>query len=283
MTYGSYPFSDYQLCFVDDVYPDILHGSGLSICSNGLLFSEDVIDPIDTVTRQLVHAIASQWVGIHIIPREPEDTWVIVGIAYYMTDMFIRKLCGNNHYRYYQKQACDRTVEMDVRRPTLLDIGRYLALDPGELEFMALKAPLVLFILDQRLKKSGNSGMSRIISRLLLTAKTEELLDGAISHSHFVRTCERLGHAKLDKFFEQWVEGAGCPRFLVTQKFNKKKLVVEMLIMQEQTEKEEDRPEKDLESKSFMRELREDAEGVYAGAPQPLFTVCVELPDQAFC
>ena len=272
MTYGSYPFSDYKICFVDDVYPEILHTGGLSICSNQLLFPEDVIEPLDKVTRQVVHALATQWIGINIVPMKPADTWVSVGIAYYITDTFIRKLSGNNQYRYNQKLASDRVVELDVDRPTLLDLGAAITLDPSNLEFMALKAPLVLFILDQRLKKSGNSGMPRIISKMFLNAKTGDLPDGAVTHEYFVRTCERLGHISLEKFFAQWVECAGCPKFRVAQRFNKKKLVVEMTIRQHQGE---NLPDRDLESDAFVRELKEDdpARSIYAGAVPPVFTV----------
>ena len=96
MTYGSYPFSDYSLCFVDDLHPDILDTGSLSICSSRLLFPEDVIEPLDRVTRQLVHALAVQWMGIDIVPKAPSDFWVVVGIAYFITDVFMKKLCGNN-------------------------------------------------------------------------------------------------------------------------------------------------------------------------------------------
>ena len=269
-TYGSYPFSDYKLCFVDDAYPEIAHVGCLSICSNHLLFPEDVIETMIEVTRKLVHALATQWIGINIVPNQPVDTWVIVGIAYYMTDMFMRKLSGNNEYRYNQKMWSDRVVEQDVDRPALYELGTSLTLHPSELDFMALKAPLVLFILDQRLKKSGMSGMSRIISRIFLNAKVGDLPDGAITYEYFVKTCEKLGHANLETFFGQWVQSAGCPKFRVTQKFNKKKLVVEMTIDQVQGENVQDR---DLTSTTFMREIKEEDRAVYAGSVPGFFTV----------
>ena len=208
--------------------------------------------------------------GINIVPKEAVDTWVVVGIAYFITDVFMKKLSGNNDYRYRQKKASDRTCELDAARPSLYDTGPLLNLDPSELEFMALKAPLVLFILDRRLAKaSGSSGLSRIVSRVFLNAKVGDLANGAIDTVYFIKTCEKLGHAKLEIFFTQWVYGAGCPRFRINQRFNKKKLVVEMLIQQSQAEL----PERDLEMQSFMRDVKEDIHTVYAGPVQPIFTV----------
>ena len=278
ITYGSYPFSNYKLCFVDDLYPDILHTGSLSICSNRLLFPESIVEPLNRVSRQLVHALASQWIGIDIIPKDPSDTWVIVGIAYFITDVFIKKLSGNNEYRYNQKMAADRVVKLDVNRPSLFDTGALIKVDRSELEFMELKAPLVLFILDRRLSKAGgSSGLSRIVSRVFLNAKVGDLPNGAIDTPSFVKTCEKLGHLKLDVFIAQWVEGAGCPNFSVTQRFNKKKLVVEMMITQVQDDNNKNR---DLESRVFMRDVKEERKAVYAGPVQHAFTVKGYLKNQ---
>ncbi|KAI9769282.1 MAG: hypothetical protein M1835_006729 [Candelina submexicana] len=270
LTYGSYPFSSYKMCFVHDLVQDISDTASLSICSDRLLFPEDIIDTLDTVTRQLVHSLAAQWVGINIIPKEPTDTWVVIGIAYFITDMFMKKLCGNNEYRFRQKKQAELVCELDVARPSLFAMGSLLPLDPSELDFMALKAPLVLFILDRRLAKaSGSSGLSRIISRLFLNAKVGDLPNSALTTAFFIKTCEKLGHTKLDVFFQQWVQGAGAPRFLVTQRFNKKKLVVEMLIKQVQGDQSLNR---DLEVDTFMRDVKEEVHSVYAGPIQPVFT-----------
>jgi transcription initiation factor TFIID subunit 2 len=271
MTYGSYPFSIYKLCFVDDLVMDCVDTATLSILSNRILFPQDIIDPIDRVTRRLVYAVACQWLGVNIIPKEPADTWAIVGMGYFITDKFIRTLAGNNEYRYQQKKASDRVCEIDVARPSIYDTGKLLWLDPSQAEFLALKAPLVLFILDRRLvKASGSSGLSRIISRVFLNAKTGDLENGALTTAYFQRICEKTGHAKLDTFFSQWVYGAGCPLFRVSQRFNKKRLVVEMMIHQVQADRPLVEP---LNTDTFMRDVKEDLQGVFAGPVQPAFMV----------
>lgn len=245
--------------------------ASLSLCSTRLLFPEDIIEPLDRVTRQLVYTLACQWLGVNIIPKEPADTWAIVGMAYFITDMFMRKLSGNNEYRYQQKENADRVCRLDVKRPSIYDTGRIIWLDPSQAEFLALKAPLVLFVLDRRLQKaSGSSGLSRIISRVFLNAKVGDLLNGALNTASFQKVCEKLGHAKLDIFFAQWVHGAGCPRFRVTQRFNKKRLVVEMLIQQYQGDAQ---VKEDLDPESFIRDVKEDLQEIFAGSVQPAFTV----------
>ncbi|MCJ1439071.1 hypothetical protein MMC27_008462 [Xylographa pallens] len=270
LTYGSYPFSSYKLCFLEDSMQDCVETASLSLCSTRLLFPEDIIEPLDRVTRQLVYTLACQWSGVNIIPKEPADTWAVVGMAYFITDMFMRKLSGNNEYRYQQKRASDLVCGLDVARPSIYDTGKILWLEPSQAEFLALKSPLVLFILDRRLQKaSGSSGFSRIISRVFLNAKVGDMVNGALNTANFQKTCERLGHAKLDVFFAQWVYGAGCPRFRVTQRFNKKRLVVEMLIQQVQGDAQS---EVDIDPNTFMRDVKEDLQGIFAGAVQPAFT-----------
>ncbi|PGH16361.1 hypothetical protein AJ80_05211 [Polytolypa hystricis UAMH7299] len=270
LTYGSYPFSSFKMCFVDDLATNTTATAALSICSNRLLFPEDIIDPIYESTRCLVHSLVCQWIGVNIIPRDPTDTWVVVGLAYYITDTFMKKLCGNNEYRYRLKQMSDKVCDLDILRPSIWDMGPLLKLDPSELEFIELKAPLVLYILERRLSKaSGKATVSRIISRIFLNARMGDLPNGALTTSFFQRICEKLGHAKLDSFFQQWVYGAGCPRFLATQRFNKKKLVVEMMIRQVQSEQPTNR---DLDKSTFMRDVKEEIKNVYAGAVQHVFT-----------
>ena len=228
---------------------------------------------MDAVTRNLIHALATQWIGVNVTPYQSTDTWLIIGIAWYITDIFMKRLSGNNEYRYRQKIAADRVCDLDMARPSIYDMGAIIDLDPSEHEFLTLKAPVVLFILDRILAKAnGSFGLSRIISKIFLNAKVGDLENGALTTASFQRICEKLGHKKLDIFFQQWVFGAGCPRFRVSQRFNKKKLVVEILIQQAQA----DLPsEKDLEKETFMRDVREDLHDVYAGTLQPAFTVFI--------
>lgn len=267
---GSYPFSSYKMCFVDDSPETTIPTACLSICSSHLLFPEEVIDPIYDTTRALVYSLSCQWSGINIIPKEPADTWVTIGIAWYITDIFMKVLCGNNEYRFRLKQMSDRVCDMDYERPSIYEMGNILKLDRSEYDFIALKAPLVLFILDRRLTKaSGKATMARIVSRLFIASRAGDMPNSIITSAYFQKTCEKLGHAKLDAFFSQWVYGAGCPRFQATQRFNKKKLVVEMMIKQVQSDQPTAR---DLGKDTFMRDVKEEIRGVYAGTVQPVFT-----------
>lgn len=264
LTFGSYPFQDYKMCFVDDQITDTEPLASLSLCTTRLLIPEEIIDPEIENIRKLVQALASMWIGVNIIASSRCDMWAVVGISCFMAEVFMKHLCGNNEYRFRQKTLSDKLVELDMSRPSLYSLGETLHLGSFEMDFMKLKAPLVMFILDRRLvKASGSTGLPRIISRFFFQASTsEQLSDRTISTDSFKRLCEKVGHYKVDSFFNQYVLGAGCPRFQVTQKFNKKRLAVEMTISQKQDTLPTQRK---LEKDGFLREMTEETNGIYAG------------------
>ncbi|KAI0200866.1 hypothetical protein F4808DRAFT_142336 [Astrocystis sublimbata] len=270
--FGRYPFENYKICFVDDMVEDTIPLCAFSLCSNRLLYPEDIIDTDIDTTRTLVYSLASQWFGVNIVPNTKADIWLVVGIAWFMTDYFMKQLCGNNTFRFRMKTMADRLVEVDVKRPSLHDIGEHLYLGSFEVDFMNLKAPLVLFILDRRLSKSsGSAGISRIISRMVSKANTStQANDDVLPSDQFRKACEKIASTRLESFWNQWVIGSGCPRFDVFQRFNKKKLCVEMTVRQ--TQDIAAAKVKPIDKNDFWRDVREETHAVYAGELQQSFT-----------
>ncbi|GAW21250.1 hypothetical protein ANO14919_107680 [Xylariales sp. No.14919] len=270
--FGRYPFENYKVCFVDDMVEDATPLCAFSLCSSRLLYPPDIVDTEIEATRTLVYALASQWFGVNIVPNTKADIWLVVGIAWFMTEYFMKALCGNNTFRFRMKTMADRLVEIDVKRPSLQDMGEHLYLGSFEVDFMNLKAPLVLFILDRRLSKSsGSAGISRIISRMVSKANTStQANDDVLPSDSFRKACEKVGSTRLESFWNQWVIGSGCPRFDVFQRFNKKKLCVEMTVRQTQDiAAAKVRP---IDKNDFWRDVREETHAVYAGELQQAFT-----------
>ena len=270
LTFSGYPFDCYKLCFVEDMVDDTVPLYSLSFISTRLLHPDTIIDTEVQVTRKLVHSLAVQWSGICIIPNTRRDRWVTIGIALYMTDLFMKKLCGNNEHRFNTKVSTDKLVEMDVNRPSLYELGQYLHVGEFEREFMELKAPLVLFILDKRIAKatSGSHNLTQILSRLFTKAKIEG--DNIITTKSFRKLCEKQSKYILDTFWAQWVFGAGCPRIKVSHRFNKKRLCVDMVISQ--TQSPDDASAHDLQTSDFLRAIKEKQYKVPSGEVQSLFT-----------
>lgn len=233
--FGSYPFNSHKLVFVDQLPTQRFDSASLSIVSLDALHGEDVIEQAMETRQTLSHALACQWVGINIIPKTWSDIWLVNGLALYITGLFMRKLFGNNDYRFKLKKDMQRVLEWDVG--SMPPICQPQVLDPPDaatLPFINLKAPLVLHILDRRLGKSGTSlGLSRVLPKLFLSAISGELQNNALSTHAFLRMCRKVSGVDPRSFAEQWIYGSGCPSFGFSASFNRKKMAVEITMRQE--------------------------------------------------
>ncbi|KAK8104255.1 Transcription initiation factor TFIID subunit 2 [Apiospora kogelbergensis] len=272
MNFGRYPFDNYKICFVDDMVANSVPLCGFSIASTRLLYPREIIDTEIEYTRLLVHSLACQWFGINIIPNTSADVWLVVGIAWFMTDYFMKFICGNNHYRFSMKSRADQLIEMDMNRPSLHTLGEHLHLGDFEVDFMDLKAPLVLFILDRRLSKSSSSApIVRLINKMVSKANTSgDQGDEILASEPFRKACEKQGQTRLESFWNQWIFGSGCPRFDVYQKFNKKRLCVEMTIRQVQDIAAH--KARALDKNAFWGDVLEETHSVWAGELQHCFS-----------
>ncbi|KAG5933801.1 hypothetical protein E4U53_000862 [Claviceps sorghi] len=271
-TFAKYPFGNFKICFLDDMVEDTVPLHSLAFISNRLLYPEDIIDTEIETTRKIVFTLTYQWIGINMIPNTRNDLWLVLGIAHYMTDLFMKKLCGNNEHRFRMKTLSDRLVKADVDRPSLFDLGPNLHLGEFEMEFMELKVPVVFFILDKRMMKaSGGHGLTRILQKFLTKAQIESSDRSTILDTNkFRAVCEKGSRYKLETFWKEWVFNSGCPRFDVKAKFNKKRLCVELTLnqIQHQVAKKTTGLEKD----DFLRVVKERRAEVKVGEMQPLFT-----------
>lgn len=230
---GSYPFGSFKVIFVEEPIIDIHNGSGLTLCSADLLHPAKVIDQALETRPLLSHSIAFQWIGINIIQRSWSDTWLINGLSLYITGLFLKKLMGNNEYRFKLKKDMDKLCGWDIGMPPLHQIGSPEAPNSQMLAFINLKAPLVLHILDRRMRKiSASLGLGRVIPRIFLQAMTGELNNNALGTRSFIRTCSKVSGIDLSTFQTQWIDGSGCPRFSCSASFNKKKLYIELTVKQ---------------------------------------------------
>lgn len=269
--FARYPFSQYSIVFVDDQVRDTEHTASLSFCSTRLLINEDIIDPEVESLRTIIHAAATQWFGVAMVPNQPTDRWIPIGLSHYMAGLYMKLTCGLNDYMFRQKTLSDRLVQEDIERPSIYSLGEILHLGEYESDFMALKAPLVCYILDKRCHKaSGTFGLTRVLTKLIINANTGPPEDSVLSTKEFRRSVEKITkYRQTEPFWDQWVYGAGCPKFTISQRFNKKKLCVDMTIYQRQDTEPTQRL---LKKNSFPREVKEEVNKVYAGEIQPLFT-----------
>ncbi|POY76846.1 hypothetical protein BMF94_0098 [Rhodotorula taiwanensis] len=240
VTFASYPFSDYTIAFVDSLASSspTFHAAGLTLMSSDVLHPPSVIDQAYETRHMLAHALAVQWSGVHLIPRTPSDSWLVIGIALHMTGLFVKHLWGNNEYRFRLKKDMNRCVEQDIQFEPICVPARLTIPEPAQMQFIALKAPLVLNILDKHLRKAGTSlGLDKVLPKVFLDAISGDGggIASQLSTTAFMRTCRKAcggSSEALKIFFDQWVYGSGCPTFEVSANFNRKRMAVELNVTQ---------------------------------------------------
>ncbi|GLB35736.1 putative peptidase family M1 domain [Lyophyllum shimeji] len=233
--FGSYPFGSYKVVFVEELPTQRFDSSTLSIVTTDLLHGDDAIEQALETRHALAHALACQWAGINILPKHWPDTWLVNGLSLYITGLFMRKLLGNNEYRFRLKKDMQRVLEWDIGgMPPICQPQVLEPPDSATLPFINLKAPLVLHILDRRLGKSGTSlGLSRVLPKLFLSAISGEMQNNALSTHAFLRMCRKVSGVDPRSFAEQWIYGSGCPSFGFSASFNRKKMAVEITMRQD--------------------------------------------------
>lgn len=239
--FGSYPFTSYCLVFLPTVIDNTMDFASMTICNTRLLYPPSIIDTMYDTTNILAWSIALQWSGVNITPSNYSNIWCCLGMAGYMVFQFWKRLMGTNDFKYRLKLASEKIVEQDWEKPpigsTFNSSSRPISTTSKDYDFIKLKAPMVLYILDRRMTKTERSfGMSRVLPKIFLQAMSGDLPNNSLTASHFIHVCEKVNKNKLDKFFQQWVYGSGVPIFRVTQKFNRKRMVVEIGIRQVQNQ-----------------------------------------------
>ncbi|GMM56664.1 Taf2 protein [Maudiozyma humilis] len=272
--FGSYPFASYSLVFLPTTIPDTMDFASLTICNTRLLYPTNEIDPMFSTTDKLAWSLATQWSGVNITPFEIDDIWCCIGMAGFMVFQAIKRLFGVNELRYRLKLLNEAIVDQDWEMQPLgsffSDFSRPISNTCGDLDFIKLKAPMVLFILDKRMTKTERSfGMSRVLPKIFLQAMSGELANNALTAGHFQHVCERVNKSKLESFFQQWIFSSGVPIFRVTQRFNRKRMVIEMGIRQCQGE--ELGEDNVIGPKGFARSALNHIENPYRNV-EPYFT-----------
>ncbi|KAF9948419.1 hypothetical protein BGZ72_009665 [Mortierella alpina] len=233
---GSYPFQTFKLVFVEDSWAPTFTSASMAVCNTSLLHPEDVIDQVFETRKVLTQALAQQWFGCHIVPKSWPDIWVIVGLANFVSSLFLKKLFGTNEYRFRMKKDIERCCATDKDRPPLYNPNIAYPIDQDDLEFIGLKAPLVLHMLDKRMSKGGSSlGLSRVIPKILVSVMSGELNHNAIGTHWFLKTCRKVSGLETKGFSDQWIYNSGCPIFYFSYHFNRKKMVVEINMRQSST------------------------------------------------
>ncbi|XP_055962233.1 transcription initiation factor TFIID subunit 2 isoform X2 [Mercurialis annua] len=239
---AKFPFGSYTQIFLapEVAVSSSSLGASLSIFSAHVLYDERVIDQVIDTSIKLAFALAKQWFGVYVVPEEPNDEWLLDGLAGFLTDLFVKKFLGNNEARYRRYKANCSVCKADESGATTLSsstsckdlygthcIGIY-----GKIR--SWKSVAILQMLE---KQMGPESFRKILQKVVLRAR-DTLPVRSLSTKEFRHFATKIGNLErpfLKEFFPRWVGACGCPLLRMGFSYNKRKNIVELAVLRECT------------------------------------------------
>lgn len=138
----------------------------------------------------------------------------------------------------------ERLCIVDVKQPPLCPVDLPKAredllvghdLNPFEdsssirAELINIKSALVFYMMEQRF---GKGLLQKVASKIMMTHMSGELGSG-LGTAMFLKLARKLsGKLEIKEFADQWIYRSGSPIFSVRYTFNRKKMVIEVIIKQ---------------------------------------------------
>ncbi|XP_044947352.1 transcription initiation factor TFIID subunit 2 isoform X3 [Hordeum vulgare subsp. vulgare] len=231
---ASFPFGLYKQIFLPSemVVSPTSFGASTCIFSADILNDEKVIDQIIGTRIKLAYALARQWFGIYTSAEEPNDEWLLDGLAGFLTDLFIKRYLGNNEARYRRFKANCTVCQFDVSGATALgspdastDLYGTQALGSHG-KIRSLKAVAVLQTLE---KQMGPDSFRKILQMIVASTRASRTL----STKEFRHLANKVGNLErpfLKEFFPRWIESCGCPIMRLGISYSKRRNLVELAV-----------------------------------------------------
>ncbi|KAF5806616.1 putative peptidase M1, membrane alanine aminopeptidase, aminopeptidase N-like protein [Helianthus annuus] len=231
-----FPFGSYTQVFIDPemAISSLSLGASMNIFSSQILFDEKIIDQTIDTRIKLAYGLARQWFGVYITAEAPNDEWLLDGLAWFLTDSFIKQFLGNNEARYRRYKANCAVCKADDSAATALSssdaskalygtqcIGFY-----GKIR--SWKSVAVLQMLE---KQMGPESFCKVLKNLVAPPKDTTHPLRTLSTKEFRHLANEVGNLErpfLREFFPRWVGSSGCPVLKMGFSYNKRKNLVEL-------------------------------------------------------
>jgi aminopeptidase N len=221
-----YPWDKYDQTMVDQfVESGMENVSATTLTTRGLLDPTLAKESLEGSDPLISHEMGHQWFGDLVTCKDWTNLWLNEGFATFLAQLWEEHQYGedNADYSRWRTQA-------DWRRQ-----GRLYAVPIVNHEFKDSmdfagntyeKAGLVLEMLRERL---GDAAFFRGLQRYLEANRLQNVVTADLAKALADST-----HADLDRFFEQWIYGAGAPQFAVTSSYDAQAKKLNLIVKQTQ-------------------------------------------------
>lgn len=221
-----YPWEKYAQVMVDDFVAGGMENSSATTNTSSSLRDARLLPEFPGDEDPLIsHELAHQWFGDLVTCNDWGDIWLNEGFA-----TFFEMVWSESHY---PKEQADYERWMRVRE-WISDAGLYGKPivrhdfdDSSEFDDNAYgKGGLVLYMLRQQI---GEEAFYRGLRHYLETYRGKNVVT-----SDLIKSIDDANHIDVQQFFDQWVYGAGAPKFDVSYAYNGSKHQVALTVKQVQ-------------------------------------------------
>src|ERR1700686_1197259 len=221
-----YPWEKYSQTMVDDFVAGGMENSSATTNTSNSLKNAKLIPEFPGDEDPLIsHELAHQWFGDLVTCNDWGDIWLNEGFA-----TFFEMVWTEAHY---PKEQADyerwTAVQEWLGQPSLYSkpVVRHDFDDSSEFDDNSYgKGALVLYMLRQQI---GEDSFYRGLRHYLETNRGKNVVTADL-----IRAIDEANHVDVQQFFDQWIYGAGAPKFDVSYTYDDAKHQLALTVKQTQ-------------------------------------------------
>jgi aminopeptidase N len=221
-----YPWEKYAQSMVDDFVAGGMENSSATTNTSTSLQHPKLAPEYLTGQDDLIsHELGHQWFGDLVTCKDWGDIWLNEGFATFMETVWTESHFGKDQADYERWLAARGWFE----QTNLFDkpIVRHDFNDSGEFDGNAYtKGGWVLYMLRHQL---GEDAFYRGLKHYLEVNRGKNVVTADLA-----KAMEEATHTNVDQFFNQWLYGAGAPKFDLSYKYDDAKHEVALTVKQTQ-------------------------------------------------
>lgn len=213
----SFPFKNYNQVVVQDYpFPGLVGQNGMSILSDNYIDDYGVHKDFkylwDGVAMQ---ALANQWFGNLIMPKEWNDIWLNNAFAQYFAGIYTAKSNGNSEYLlwYYPFEKGSITADWEAGNKHPIVPKKINDLNAFTTDsYSKFKGALVLRMLQNEM---GNRNWWKAVQYFVKNNAYKQ-----VSTKDFQYAVKTVSGKSYQRFFDQWIYKMGLPKFEISKNYN---------------------------------------------------------------
>jgi aminopeptidase N len=221
-----YPWEKYAQSMVDDFVAGGMENSSATTNTSSSLRNPKLVPEFPTNEDPLIsHELGHQWFGDLVTCKDWGNIWLNEGFATFMEYMWMEAHFGKEQADFDRWESVRNwfTSQNLYAKP----IVRRDFDDSSEFDGNAYgKGGLVLYMLRHQL---GEDAFYAGLKHYLEVNRGKNVVTADL-----VRAIEEATHTNVDEFFDQWVYGAGAPKFEIAYNYDAEKKQVALTVQQTQ-------------------------------------------------